>query len=130
MQLAVDVASTEAVYEQIVRQVLHAVSTGVLAPRTALPSIRQCAHDLNLNPNTVAKAYKILEGNRIIVTAGRKGTFIDCDAVAHVASMQRRDAAYLIQQTVLDLRAKGLPLEDIEDAFLAALAAHRLENEP
>lgn len=125
MELEVDVASAEAVYEQIVRQVHQAILAGTLAAGAALPSIRQCADDLDLNPNTVAKAYKILENNRIIRTAGRKGTFVDADAVALVKLMHQRLADYAVKQTIVELRAKGLSLNQIEDAFHAAFAAQR-----
>lgn len=123
MDLEIDVASAEAVYEQIVRQVQHAVRHGALAPGTALPSIRQLADDLELNHNTVAKAYKMLEQQRVILTAGRKGTFISPEAVRHVAQRNEQEASHLLEGVVRQLADKGLPAAQIEAAFQQVLAA-------
>ncbi|HEV7815416.1 MAG TPA: GntR family transcriptional regulator [Janthinobacterium sp.] len=123
MDLDIDVSSPEAVYEQIVRQIQLGVQLGKLAPGMPLPSIRQFAGDLDLNPNTVAKAYKILENNRVIRTAGRKGTFISPDAASHVDSRNRQDAIYLTGQLVRGLLEKGLTAEQIKAAFASVIAA-------
>lgn len=122
--LDIDVNSAEAVYEQIVRQIQHAVLLGTLAPGAPLPSIRQVADDLDLNPNTVAKAYKILETNRVIRTAGRKGTFIGADAFEEVGIRYRQDALRLSQELVGKLAARGLDAAGIGAAFQSALAAY------
>ena len=123
MELEIDVTSAEAVYEQIVRQVEHAVRQGTLVPGMALPSIRQLADDLDLNHNTVAKAYKLLEHSRVIQTAGRKGTFISADAARHVAQRVARDASHLLQDVVRQLAAEGLAAAQITTAFEQVLAA-------
>ena len=59
MILEVDTSTSEPVYEQIVRQIEDHVRLGTLSSGAALPSIRQLADDLELNPNTIAKAYKL-----------------------------------------------------------------------
>ncbi len=123
MDLEIDVSSAEAVYEQIVRQIQQAVQQGALAPGAALPSIRQFADDLDLNHNTVAKAYKILENKRVIRTAGRKGTFVSSDALDHVDSHNHQDALFLIGNVVRTLSDKGLSADQIGAAFASVLAA-------
>ncbi len=122
MDIEVDLSSQEAVYEQIVRQIQQAVRSGALVPGAALPAIRQLADDLELNHNTVAKAYKILEMDRIIRTAGRKGTFIHPDAASHLDQRHAQDAHYLMSELVGGLAAKGLSVADISGAFAQALA--------
>ena len=122
MNMDIDLGSSEPVYEQIVRQVRDGVQCGILPSGMPLPSIRQLAHDLDLNHNTVAKAYKILEGERVILTAGQKGTFINEDASSHIDSHNRQDAAYLMTTLLNKLCAKGLSLAQMEAAFQAALA--------
>lgn len=123
MDLDIDTSSAEAVYEQIVRQIQQAVLLGTLAPGAPLPSIRQVADDLDLNPNTVAKAYKILENNRVIRTAGRKGTFISADAASEVDARHRQDALHLSRDLVEKLAGAGMGAADIAAAFAAALDA-------
>ena len=122
MDLEIDVGSAEPVYEQIVRQVRDGVQHGKLAPGLPLPSIRQLAHDLDLNHNTVAKAYKILEGEHVILTAGQKGTFINENAPSHIDSRNRQDAAYLMTTLLTKLVAKGLSTAQMEATFQAALS--------
>ena len=117
MELEIDVASAEPVYEQIVRQVHQGVQRGALLPGTPLPAIRQCAADLGLNPNTVAKAYKLLESDLVIRTAGPKGTFISQDAQQRVELLLRQEATRAIEQVVHALRDKGLAATELRDLF-------------
>lgn len=123
MEVEIDESSAEAVYEQIVRQVRQGVQLGTLLPGAALPSIRQFADDLDLNPNTVAKAYKILETQRVIRTAGRKGTFVTADAISQINSLGQQDALYAMTDLVRSLRERGLSAEQIQTSFATALAA-------
>lgn len=123
MILDIDTVSAEPVYEQIVRQVRQAVLRGELKPGDPLPAIRQLADDLDLNHNTVARAYKQLESERVIVTAGRKGTFVDPDALAHISEGNSQDAGIQMKQLVMQLAARGVPAAAIEAAFAQAMAA-------
>jgi GntR family transcriptional regulator len=125
MDLEIDLASPEPVYEQIVRQVELGIQQGLLAPGEALPSIRQLALDLDLNHNTVARAYGILESNRVIRTAGRKGTFVNNGASAHIDGRNGRDAIYQLGELVGSLANRGLTVKEIEDAFRVAVASLR-----
>ena len=88
MDIVVHTNAPEPVYEQIVRQIHDAVKAGPLKPDTPLPTVRQLAGDLVINRNTVARAYRILEEQGVILTAGRKGTFIRQDAVREVAKVR------------------------------------------
>ena len=81
--LQIDISAPEPAYLQIVAQVGLAISKGELAEGHQLPPIRQLATDLEVNANTVAKAYLILEEHQLIVTRGRSGSFINTDAYTH-----------------------------------------------
>lgn len=61
-------------YEQLRQQIADMITRGTLDPGTRLPPIRQLASDLGLAAGTVARAYRELEANRLVVTAGRRGT--------------------------------------------------------
>jgi DNA-binding transcriptional regulator YhcF (GntR family) len=63
-------------YEQIRSQIATMAATGVLEAGTRLPPIRQLASDLGLAGGTVARAYRELEQEGVIVTRGRHGTFV------------------------------------------------------
>ena len=77
MILSVDPNAPVPPYEQIRSQIASMVATGVLQTGTRLPAIRQLAGDLGLADGTVARAYRELEGEGVIVTRGRHGTFVN-----------------------------------------------------
>jgi DNA-binding transcriptional regulator YhcF (GntR family) len=68
-------------FAQLRAQLAAAVSRGDLPPGTRLPTVRAAAADLGLAVNTVARAYRELEADRVVVTRGRKGTFVRSAAV-------------------------------------------------
>ncbi|MGO5333273.1 GntR family transcriptional regulator [Enterococcus cecorum] len=74
--LSIDKTSSKPYYEQLVLSVKESVIQGVLQPGDQLPSVREAAKQLLMNPNTVSKAYKQLEAEQVIVTVKGKGTFI------------------------------------------------------
>ena len=122
MDMTIDTASVEPVYEQIAHQVRQGVLKGRLRPGTPIPTIRQLAHDLDLNPNTVAKAYKVLESERVILTAGKKGTFINRDAEVEIRNRNMQDAERSMVALVRSLHEKGLAADRIRAVFMAAVA--------
>ena len=76
MQFRIDNASDRPVYLQIIDQVKRDVALGRLARAERLPTVRQLAQHLAINPNTIAKAYRQLEQEGIIVTRAGAGAFI------------------------------------------------------
>jgi GntR family transcriptional regulator len=78
--LEVNTHSPVPIYEQIVDGVQRLVRRGDLTPGVGLPSVRQLANDLEINPNTVARAYRALERNGVLETAGRRGTRVAPEA--------------------------------------------------
>ena len=82
-------------YEQVRTQLADAIVAGRLGPGTRLPTVRGLADDLGLAANTVARAYRELERAGLVVTRGRRGTFVASrDEQAHdrVAAAARRFA--------------------------------------
>ena len=76
MQFRIDNASERAVYLQIIDQVKRDVALGRLAKEERLPTVRRLAQQLAINPNTIAKAYRQLEQEGIIVTRSGAGAFV------------------------------------------------------
>ena len=76
MQFRIDNASDRAVYLQIIDQVKRDIALGRLAREERLPTVRQLSQQLTINPNTIAKAYRQLEQEGIIVTRAGAGAFI------------------------------------------------------
>jgi len=72
----IDPASERAIYVQIMDEVKRAMVTDALAPHEALPSVRQLASELKVNPNTVKQAYRELEHEGLVYTERGRGTFV------------------------------------------------------
>jgi GntR family transcriptional regulator len=121
MDIVVEVNAPEPVYEQIVRQIHDAVKSGALEPEAPLPTVRQLAGDLVINRNTVARAYRILEEQGVILTAGRKGTFVRQDAAREVARVKTTRAERVMRRVITTLIGEGLSRKEIADIFTSAL---------
>src|SRR3954464_10136192 len=76
MLISVDPAAARPPYEQVKEQIEGLIRRGELAQGTRLPTVRQLAGDLGLAVNTVARAYKELEADRLVETRGRNGTHV------------------------------------------------------
>lgn len=80
-ELSVDFASPVPVYEQIQRQIKHAIAKKVLVQQESMPSIREMAAYLSINPNTVARAYRELQQQGIISGRAGKGYWVETAVV-------------------------------------------------
>lgn len=76
MLINLDYTSRTPIYEQIVNEIERYVALGILKEKQQILSIRELASNLGINPNTVKKAYTILENKNIIMSISTKGTFI------------------------------------------------------
>lgn len=76
MTLIIDTSSAVPPFEQLRQQIARQVDRGELVPGAQLPTVRRLAADLELAPNTVARAYKELEAAGVVHTAGRRGTVV------------------------------------------------------
>ena len=125
MNVEVDVASPTPPYEQIRSQLATMIAAGALGPGTQLPPIRQLAADLGLAANTVARAYRELEGSGLVVSRVRHGTVVAArPTVLPAIEIRRRldvaAAAYVALATNL-----GISAEEILAAVHAALGSSR-----
>ena len=71
-----DNLSSVPIYEQLIRKIKENIMKGYLNPGDHLPSVRKMARELNVTPNTVQKAYSMLEQERVIMTVRGKGAFV------------------------------------------------------
>lgn len=111
MRLHVDQAGSQPVFEQLRTQVLEQVRAGELAPGSKLPTVRGLADELGIAPNTVAKAYRLLETDQVIETRGRAGTFVAAHGDPTQQHAQLAAAAYAARIQELGLSAEdGLAL--------------------
>lgn len=72
----IDLMSRTPIYEQLYKKVVELILKGVLNEQDKLPSVRSLATELSVNPNTVAKAYNLLERDGIIYSLAGRGSFV------------------------------------------------------
>ena len=100
-------ASGKAIYEQIMEQVKEAAWKGYLKPGDALPSVRKLALSLNVTPNTVAKAYQLLEKEKVIITIRGKGAFLAENASQEVDKGKMQEIKISLKEILSELRYEG-----------------------
>jgi GntR family transcriptional regulator len=120
MQITIDDRSPVPVFSQLISQIREAVRSGQLKPGATLPAIRQLAVELQINPNTVAKAYRLLERDAVIET-GPRGSFVHLEGKKHSRVNLGADALSALSQIVRSLRIKGLTDSEIRNAFVSVM---------
>lgn len=107
-------------YRQIILQVEMAIADGRLKAGTQLPTVRGLAVDLQINPNTVARAYSELEIRGIVTTQQGTGTFISDQQVELTAKERERILLRLVQPFLASVSGYGFTVEEVID-FLSRL---------
>src|SRR5579863_9114047 len=95
------------VYRQIIDQVRGAIASGALATGDQLPTVRQLAVDLSINPNTVVRAYKELELGGLLETHQVTGTFIGAQKMKRADAQREKQLAQIVTDTVARVGAAG-----------------------
>jgi GntR family transcriptional regulator len=126
MQFRIDNASDRAVYLQIIDQVKRDIALGRLAKEERLPTVRQLAQQLAINPNTIAKAYRQLEQEGIIITRSGAGAFVaNLDSLLSKAVRRRLICDELERIVVLAFHMQ-IDKETITDWFHTAMEKFNL----
>jgi DNA-binding transcriptional regulator YhcF (GntR family) len=86
LPIVIDLTSAVPPFEQLRAQLASLVASGELLPGAKLPTVRQLASDLGLAANTVARSYRELEADAVLVTEGRRGTFVHSRPVSGEAA--------------------------------------------
>jgi GntR family transcriptional regulator len=121
-------ASGVPLYVQLVEHVKHAIETGAMRVSEQLPSVRQMAEDLVINPNTVARAYRELEHEGVIELKHGSGAFIRESIVPRAKLMQK---AHTVVRSALDqLESFDLGEDEIRRLLESELAARRPGKKP
>lgn len=117
MYLSLDSHSGTPIYLQIKEQMRLAVATGAILPGEQLPTVRELAAQLRINPNTMARVYRELQAEGLLVSRQGSGTFVADDARALVD----RQSPDLVRQKMRGVIALGmslgLPLERLGAMF-------------
>ncbi len=110
------------IYLQLIEQVKRSVALGVLSAGERLPTVKQLAFDLTINPNTVARAYRELERDGIIETNVGRGSFVRSQGASARAATALADvSASAIDTAVREAKSLGLKRNQLHDLFKEAL---------
>lgn len=109
-----DYQSRKPIYEQIVSTIEEYVALGILKPKEQIPSIRELASNLGINPNTVKKAYDMLEHRNIINTISTKGTFIS-DKTDQVLEIKKNEELERLNKQLDLLLNLGISKKDLKE---------------
>ncbi|WP_411677909.1 GntR family transcriptional regulator [Caproicibacter sp.] len=114
-----DYKSRLPIYEQLYRSITRMAAMGAMEPGEALPSVRALAQELGVNPNTVQKAYQMLERDGIIFSVQGKGSFLagDESAVARRKSLALEKVREAAAEAALCGVTKAEILAQISDVF-------------
>jgi GntR family transcriptional regulator len=120
--LTVDSRSGVPIYLQIIEQIKRSVALGVLQAGEQLPTVKQLALDLTVNPNTVARAYRDLERDSVIETAPGRGSFVRGDGAIDSARNAADDVARdALSIALREAKAVGLSRDDVRTLIDASL---------
>ncbi len=114
---SIDFQTRMPIYEQIVNQVEKYIALGLLKANEQLPSVRQVAFDLGINPNTIQRAYAELERKGVIVSVVGKGTFVS-DKTDEVVKDKIDDIIDSISENITILKSLGLSDKEIKNKIL------------
>ena len=114
-RLKLDMSSGVPVYRQIIDSVLGGIASGTLLPGNQLPTVRQLAVDLSINPNTVIRAYSELEIRGVLTTEQGTGTFIGRLNVTRDETERQRLLGQFVGEFISRAGSNGFTIEELID---------------
>ena len=121
MHIRVDPQSAEPLFEQVVFAVKAAVARGTAKAGDQLPSVRELARELAINPNTVVRAYEVLERDGVLVRRQGAGCFLTGGGRDLAAGERRRQLQELLRRTATAAFHLGFTAADVKQALAESL---------
>lgn len=109
----IDLKSRKAIYEQVIDHFKELIMAGVLKPEDKVPSVRDMAKTLTINPNTIQKAYRELEAQGYIYTVSGLGSFISAPPKSAVDFQKINELKEMLRRCVNELIYLGCPRKEI-----------------
>ena len=110
--ILLDYKSRIPIYEQLYEGIVRLSALGAMLPGEQLPSVRALAQELGVNPNTVQKAYQLLEHDGYICSVPGKGSFL-CDLGGGGLQKKKREAEQALKTAVRDALENAVSPEEI-----------------
>jgi GntR family transcriptional regulator len=117
MNLRINFSSGVPIYLQLMEQIKHAVETGAIRVGEQLPTIRSVAEELTMNPNTVARAYRELEGEGVVEVRHGAGVFVAGPRRSSSKTVEIRKAGEVLRTAMEKGMALGLSESELRRVF-------------
>jgi GntR family transcriptional regulator len=121
--ISIDPADARPIYVQIMDEVRRAVVLGTVKPDDPLPSVRQLAGELKVNPNTVQQAYRELEREGLVYVRRGQGTFVAEEGAVQTERERRELARMVADRALREAYRNGLSSSELVEAIEAAASA-------
>ena len=115
--ISIDPADPRPIFVQIMDEVRRAVVLGNLVEDDSLPSVRQLATQLRVNPNTVQQAYRELERENVVYVRRGRGTFVSSRAATATDHERRRLARSVAERALQEAYRQGLEASELLEAL-------------
>ena len=113
MQIQIDPSSRVPIYLQIVNQVKYLIASGHLDPGEELPAIRRLAEALEVNPNTVGRAYEELAKLRLVMIRQGAGSYVSSQSPGLKRSHRHKILSERIDALLTESQQLGIDLEEV-----------------
>jgi GntR family transcriptional regulator len=129
--IKIDTSSFIPIYEQVKAQLKLRIATHILKPHDPLPSIRELASELLINPNTVARAYRDLEREGYICTRKGKGSFVSENSILLISEKRTEIINKIFDDAIEEAKKYQLTSDDIKRLFeqRTSLALEEIEKD-
>lgn len=111
--IKIDSRSSRPIYEQIINGIKENILKGILQPGEKLPSVREMSSLITANPNTVSKAYKELERQKVIETIRGRGTYVSSDYKPRLEEDRMKMLKEEIKKIIIEAHYMGIKKEDL-----------------
>lgn len=128
MLLRVNGNNSTPVYAQIVEQIKRAIATGAAKSGDPLPSLRETALKLRVNPLTVTKAYKQLEAEGLVETRHGLGSFISGNVKGQTSEFRQAALTQAVDDLLIDARHLGVSVEEVRRLLEERIKASAAEK--
>lgn len=117
MLISIDAADARPIYVQIMDEIRRAVVLGTVEPDDPLPSVRQLAGELRVNPNTVQQAYRELERDGLVYVRRGQGTFVAEEGAVQTERERGELARMVADRALREAYRNGLSSDDLVEAI-------------
>ncbi len=109
--IQINYSDSRPIYEKVKESLCRLILSGALSPDSRLPSVRELAMSLAINPNTIQRAYRELEQEGYIISVPGKGSFVNPDTRAR--EQRRRELTEKLHELVKEFGALGVSREEL-----------------